>query len=186
VREGLAMLTYREPLPVKVFAGVLLAPTADWDGLCRHLRDTWGPEDLVTDPEPFDWTSYYAAEMGDRLQRRFIGFARLVSPSCLPRLKQEATVAEAELADASLRRCVNIDVGYLDLHKVVLASTKQGPLRVALAHGIWADVVLHYRKGRFEAFDRTFADFRSDRYGAFFLRLRELYKRDLGERLRGT
>jgi hypothetical protein len=50
-----------------------------------------------------------------------------------------------------------------------------------LAQGIWADMTLHYEKGKFTALPWSFPDFRSGLYEQTFLRIREIYKRQLKE-----
>jgi len=163
--------------PVKIFAGVILKPDTDpASRLLETLQQAWGAVDAVYGPVPFDATDYYKTEMGSGLQRLFAAFEPLAPPEDLPSWKLRANAIEAESADADGRRCVNIDVGYLDFHKVVLASTKEGPAKVYLGRGIWADMTLRYAHGRFEPFPWTFPDFADGRYDAFFAHVRTLYK----------
>ncbi|MBT7301322.1 MAG: DUF4416 family protein [Victivallales bacterium] len=174
------MLDLRQPLPVKVFAAVLYREESAWEAALPRLAGLWGSAKCAPLAVPFDLTDYYEPEMGPGLGRRFVSFANLVCPDQLSRLKREANEVEA----ASCRdgqRTVNVDVGYLDLHKVVLASTKEGPCRVYVGQGIWADVTLRYQKGAFDSFPWTFPDFAGGRYDAFLLALRENYKRQLRE-----
>ena len=73
----------------------------------------------------------------------------------------------------------NLDPGYLDLHKVVLLSGKEGPQKIYLGGGIWADLNLIRKAGRFKALPWTFPDLRESRYHPFFERVRENLKLDL-------
>ena len=171
------MLELREAAPVKAFAGLILSPGPDLAlRTFEAMRAIWGPIDAAHGPVPFDLTDYYEAEMGPGLERLFAGFERLISPADLPEWKHRANAIEAEFAGAGGRRRVNIDVGYLDFHKLVLASTKEGPTKIYLDRGIWADMTLRYAGGRFEAFPWTFPDFADGRYDAFFLALRNRYR----------
>ncbi|MEC8685731.1 MAG: DUF4416 family protein, partial [SAR324 cluster bacterium] len=74
---------------------------------------------------------------------------------------------------------LNLDPGYLDLHKVVLLSGKEGPQKIYLGGGIWSDLNLIRKARRFEALPWTFPDLRENRYHSFFERVRENLKLDL-------
>ena len=50
-------------------------------------------------------------------------------------------------------RAVNIDPGYLDGARLVLASTKDHAHRIWLRDGIYAEVTLRFRFGRWQSFD---------------------------------
>jgi len=172
------MLKLQKPSPIKLFAGILLAKSAPWEQTLSLLEKQWGSSDFIAAPLPFDFTNYYEPEMGRDLQRQFVSFGPLARAEDLPRYKLEANEIEVALL-VDNRRTVNIDVGYLDVHKIVLASTKEGPRRVYLGQGIWADLTLHYRKGAFHPFPWTFMDFKAGIYDATLLRMRELYKAQL-------
>ncbi len=174
------MLELKKPRSVKLFAGVLLAESASWTEVVPRMVSRWGERDLASDPFPFDFTDYYEAEMGPGLQRRFLAFSPLIRPEHLPRLKLQSNELEAELMKEG-KRTVNLDVGYLDLHKIVLASTKEGPHRIYLGAGIWADMALRYRNRRFEPLSWTFMDFKAGIYNSLFMEMRARYKRQLAE-----
>jgi hypothetical protein len=73
-------------------------------------------------------------------------------------------------------RPVNIDPGYITAAKLVLASTKDHAHRIYLGQGIFAEITLMYRHGRWEAHEWTFPDYRRGDYHAFFTQARLLYK----------
>ena len=72
------------------------------------------------------------------------------------------------------RRVVNLDPGYVEPSKLVLASMKPFAHRIYLRRGVWAEVTLLYRHGRWEALDWTFPDYASGRYDAFLTEARNL------------
>jgi hypothetical protein len=122
-------------------------------------------------PWPFDSTRYYEAEMGADLARTFLAFA----PAPAGRLAAWK-IATGRIEDAyrsPAGRRVNLDPGCLTLGALFLASTKDGPHRLYLADGIFAEITLHYRRGGWQALPWTFPDFRSGRYDAFLSDCRE-------------
>jgi hypothetical protein len=146
-----------------------------------RLTERFGPLALVSDPYPFDLTAYYEPEMGPALTRTWLCFERLFGPEELPRFRLAAERIERELAAAG-RRTVNLDPGYLDFGKLVLASLKPAPDKIYMGHGVWAHTCLRYGTGGFSAPDHSFPDFRDGRFDPFLLRARQLYRR----LLRGT
>jgi len=170
--------------PVKLFCGVLYADGFPWAAVLDRLTAAFGPVDRLSEPLPFDFTDYYRDEMGPAAWRRFAAFAGLAPPGGLPAMKVAANRLEAELAavgTAGFRRPVNLDPGYLEQAKIVLASTKNFAHRVYLAEGIWGEVTLQWRSGQWEALPWTFPDFRSTAYQAFFTELRDAYRRELAQ-----
>ena len=90
----------------------------------QDLRLTFGEIDFMSDRIPFNFTEYYAKEMGPDLFRHFITFERLISMASLPEIKQATNRLEERLASPDGKRRINIDPGYLCLGHVILATTK--------------------------------------------------------------
>ncbi|MBI2932117.1 MAG: DUF4416 family protein [Planctomycetes bacterium] len=163
------------PEPVKLFIGLLAAGEEAVDEARRRCVERFGPLDYESPPIPFTFTNYYEAEMGSDLRRFFWSFERLIDPSEIVDAKQRTN----EIEDASARdgrRAVNLDPGYVDTYKVILATAKGAGQKVYLREGIWADCVLHFVKGRVKFFDWGFPDYKSGAYDKVLLRIRELYK----------
>jgi hypothetical protein len=160
---------------VKLFVAALWRDPAALAEACTRMTAAFGAIDFEGPDHAFDATNYYDAEMGPGLSRRLISFAPLISPERIAALKLEACALEKALARGEART-VNLDAGYLDTNKVVLASLKQGPQKIYLGSGVWADLVALYRKGTFLSFEWTFADFKDGRYERDLLRIRERYK----------
>lgn len=146
--------------PVKPLAGIL-APGEAWLARVRaRLESEWGPLTAVSEPGPFLQTDYYTREMGAGLWRQFLVFHRLCAAEELPDRKRAAIAWEAELGSRPEGgRLVNIDPGYLAPGKLVLASTKDHEQRIYLRDGIFAEVTLHIRGGKFCRWDWTYPDY---------------------------
>ena len=139
------------------------------------LGERFGPLDYQGSSYPFDATNYYEAEMGALLERRLVSFRDLVLPDSLVDAKEFANGVEDSLRTARARR-VNLDIGYLDSHKLILASCKPGRPKVYLARGIYADPIGFYAKGSFMYPEATFADFSQGLYDRDLLEIRARYR----------
>jgi len=167
--------------PVKLFVGIL----SSVDGLFAEaestLADLYGAVDLRSDLLTFDSTHYYDGEMGAPIWRRFVSFTELIGADRISGIKIETNEVEERYRTRvhDVSRPLNLDPGYVELSKVVLASTKNFYHRIFLAEGIYGEVTLHYSAGAWHPFPWSFPDFRSGRYHEFFLRVRQTYRRQL-------
>jgi hypothetical protein len=160
----------KTPDPVKLFTGTLYSSA---DALAKTkaiLESKFGAIDYESPPYAFDVTDYYEPEMGKGLHRIFWSFERLIAPDGLIEAKLFTNGVEGEG-----KRSVNIDPGYLDYYKVVLASAKFGGQKLYLGQGIYGDIVLWYEKGAFKPFIWGFPDFKNGRYDEALLEIRRRY-----------
>ncbi len=171
----------RSPSPVKLFVGILTSLPRSIADIEGRLTALFGAIDLRSDEFPFDMTHYYDSEMGTPILRRFLSFQPLISPETIAKTKRATNGVEADLAAEyrQVSRPANLDPGYLEESKIVLASTKNFYHRILLADGIYGEVTLRYSEKRWQPFPWSFPDFRSGRYDEFFTRLRQLYRAQL-------
>jgi hypothetical protein len=116
--------------------------------------------------------------MGPRLLRRFVSLEALIAPEKLAEIKITTQALEAKYPSNGGQRKgrrVNIDPGYLETDKVVLATTKNASHRVYLHSGIYGEVTLRFREGAFERFDYTYPDYGWEETLSFFAALRSRY-----------
>lgn len=170
------MLQLEDVAPVKIIVAALWNNDADWRQAVGLLSEHWGHVDEQHSACKFSATDYYQPEMGKSIQRQLLAFENLTDPAALPDLKLTTNQLEEDFSRGG-SRTVNLDVGYLDLHKLVLASTKEGPQKIYMGKGIWADLTLLYRKGGFHPLPWTFPDFSDHLYDNFLLRTRARYKK---------
>lgn len=169
----------RPPPAVKRIVG-LLCPPDDEPLLSRtreELMAEYGPFERESEPYPFLYTDYYR-DISPNLERRFFSFCGLVSPN-LVAWKHRAMAIEERSACSGAARRVNVDPGYLDGARLVLASTKDNAHRVYLADGIFAEVTLCRRKSGWEHFSYTFPDFAAGVYDAFLDAVRCDWRNDI-------
>ena len=119
--------------------------------------------------------------MGSSIKRAFFSFEPLIEADRLPEIKRKTNALEAELADSStdVPRPVNLDPGYIEHAKVILASTKNFYHRMYLGGGIFGEVTMHFRNNAYQFFPWTYPDYQSSDYLEFFLRMRQLYRGQL-------
>ncbi|MCH2289204.1 MAG: DUF4416 family protein [SAR324 cluster bacterium] len=164
--------------PGKALIGVLFQKDDIYQQFLRHLETIEVEIELESEIWKFDSTDYYQEEMGSGLYRIFLSLKGLYPVEQSVSLKNETNSWENEWKEAG-KRTLNLDPGYLDLHKVVLLSGKEGSQKIYLGGGIWSDLNLIRKAGRFEALPWTFPDLRESRYHSFFERVRENLKLDL-------
>jgi hypothetical protein len=184
------MARIRAAQPVKLIVGLL---GGDVDLLRRArqlLVHEYGAVDLESDFWPFVETDYYRPEMGPGLQRWFLSFERLIRPEALAEIKRQTNEFEAKMAEECLSaerpRPVNLDPGYLNLFKLVLATTKDRDHRIYVGSGIYAEVTLHHRDGAWQTWPWTYPDYRKPEYLAWFERVRGVYRKQSEDMTRWT
>ncbi|MBX3434244.1 MAG: DUF4416 family protein [Pirellulales bacterium] len=140
----------------------------------------FGPTAAVSLAFDFTETDYYAAEMGAELKKQFWAFESPLDPGRLPAVKRLTNEWEAEYAVRGTHpepRPLNLDPGYVTLAKLVLASTKDHAHRIYLSDGIYAEVTLSYRDGRWQPMPWTYPDYRRDDFQDFLSQCRDLLRR---------
>ena len=166
-----------EAAPVKYLAALLAPRGFDMERrLFPLLEERFGRIDYRGPGHAFTVTDYYEDEMGSGLERSLVSFEPLAPPTELVSAKLAAAALERTLAEGSARR-VNVDPGYMDYYKIVLASFKDGPQKIFLGCGVYADPVLLFHDGEYGPLVWTFPDFEAGTYRDDLRAIRALYKR---------
>ena len=165
--KQIAAILYRNPDDFRRALELLVASFSaiDYQGTCF----------------PFSETDYYEKEMGSGLTRLLISFETLVEPDCLVEAKVTAKRLEKQLSNQG-NRTVNLDIGYLDMFKLILASCKARSNKIYMGNQIWADMILYFEKGNFQPFPWSFPDFKSGLYNNDLKAIRTIYKQQLKKR----
>jgi hypothetical protein len=179
----------QQPRPVKLVCA-LLGGRTEWLDMARtRLAQELGPVDMESNTWAFDHTSYYEDEMGDDLLRRFYSFQDLIDPENIVELKHATNRMEKELAEdieGGPERPLNLDPGYVELSKFVLATVKNYSHRVYLRSGIYAESTLRWQNSRYEPWEWTYPDYCTEEYREFLAKVREKYAHQLRERAADT
>lgn len=172
------MGTPKQHPKVKIICGFIFLDNDVLPAAKKMLSDRLSPVDFESEILDFKYTDYYQKEMGADLKRQFISFRDLAAPGQLPVIKLFANSIENKLAQGGKRR-INIDPGYLDMAKLVLASTKDYFHRIHLDKGIFAEVTLYYRGRSFKPWEWTYPDYQSGEYIDIFNRVRDNYAQEI-------
>ena len=166
--------------PVKLIIGFIFKEESAFNKARLILAQKFGKIDFESQTLPFGHTAYYEEEFGKDLKRRFIGFKKLINPCLLPKIKTYTNRSEKKLSSAS-SRSINIDPGYLDLAKLVLASTKDYKHRIYLNKGIYSEVTLFYENKSYRPWEWTYPDYKSNECITIFNQIREIYAKQINK-----
>ncbi len=172
------MAETKPPQPVKFFIAALFSNSEVLTDALVIVKDLWGDLDFQSTDYPFDVTNYYVSEMGEGICRRIITIGKLYPPTLLVEMKLKCNSIENDLA-YEFKRSVNLDAGYLDHNKIVLASAKEAGQKVYLDKGIYADLAGRYKTGKYRPFEWSFPDFKNGRYDNDLLLIRKNYMKQL-------
>ena len=168
------MAKTRKIEPVKLFIGIIYNPSVCLSEIEKILTSKFGHIDLQSDDVSFDWTNYYFREMGDGLFKRFYSFEKLIDPLELADVKLFTNEIEARYSKNG-NRIFNLDPGYLDLPKVVLASAKDFSHRLYIGKGIFAEITLSFVNNKYTFLPWTYSDYKTEKYLNFFYKMRQIY-----------
>ncbi len=164
----------KKHLPVKLIAGLIFKENTAAQKAKSILSRHFGRIDFESPVLPFKHTDYYREEFGANLKRQFLSFQKLIDPAALSRIRVLTNKIEIKLS-AGKKRLINIDPGYLDLAKLVLATTKDYSHRIYLNGGIYAEVALFFEDKRFKPYSWTYPDYQTAEYAEIFHKIRDIY-----------
>ena len=149
----------------------------------EQVSELFGPVALESNLFRFDrFTDYYEPSMGAELFKRIWAFENLIDPERLAAIKVVTNRLEEEYAELhaspEIVRPLNLDPGYIDLGKLVLASTKDHAHRIYLQQGIFAELTLIYTKKHWQPLPWTYPDYQSKEYHMFFDQCRKFLRKE--------
>ena len=160
--------------PVCLICAITYNPKLTIQQIKQMLLENFGPISHELSPFPFTFTDYYAEEMGTNLKKLFYGFQKLIAPEDIVKIKHSTNRLELEHSQDSCRN-INLDPGYLEAAKLVLATTKNFDHRIYLGDGIYGDIHLRFRQGAFRPLDWTYPDYQENATLNFLVTVRKWY-----------
>ncbi|MGN1164441.1 MAG: DUF4416 family protein [Candidatus Ornithospirochaeta sp.] len=168
-------MEYRPYDSVMLFMGVLSTKGFP-QSLRESLEEKFGPISVISASFPFSFTDYYVPEMGEGIERFFISFSRLVSPSSLKEAKRITNEIEKEWEEDGKRK-INLDPGTLSEANIILATTKNRAHRIAIGDNLYAEVTLIYQNHGYQSFPWTYSDYKSQSVQSILISFRKDYLR---------
>ena len=165
----------KKRLPVKLLIGLIFQEEAILSKTKILLSRFFGRIDYQSPILPFTHTDYYREEFGENLKRQFLTFSRMIDAADLSGIKIITNKIEQKLSLNKNKRRINIDPGYLNAAKLVLATTKDFSHRVYLKNGIYAEVTLSFKDKMFCPHEWTYPDYKSAEYAEIFHKIRDAY-----------
>lgn len=165
-----------EERPVKYIAGLLYS--SEIEEALELLSPFLGDIDGQSREAEFSFTDYYEREMGKNLKRAFVSFKKLQPPALIADIKANTNRVESETSRSG-KRIFNIDPGYLDLSKLVVASTKDATYRIYIKNGIFAQGMLYFASNSYRPWEWTYSDYRENFSVEFFNKVREIYRKQI-------
>ena len=164
--------------PVKLVVGFIYKEGPTLHKVKLILQKYFGEIDFESQELEFNLTDYYKDELGVGLKRKFISFRKLILPQALPKIKILTNKIEEKLA-LNNNRTINIDPGYLNLAKFVLATTKDFAHRIYIDKGIYAEITLTYLGKTFKSWEWTYPDYRTEAYIEILNSIREIFSQQI-------
>lgn len=161
----------RELEDALLFLAVSFKPEIEYDWIVDKIVPLFGETCLISAPFAFDHSQYYREEMGPNLKKGFIFFKDFYDVSQVAESKIESNRIEQQYSHQS-GRTINLDPGYLTLAKLVLSTTKNFDHRIHIASGIYGDIQLRFRHGKFVENPWTYPDYKDQKSISFFMKAR--------------
>ena len=82
-------------------------------------------------------------------------------------------------------RKINLDPGFINHGRLMLATTKKAGFRIPLADGIYTELTLYIEKGEWCALPWSYRDYKSERVQKFLTAVRQKYLLDRRLKMKG-
>ena len=163
----------------KLIVGVIYHESAVLGSALERLVKEFGEIEDVSEEFSFsrEFSTYYDEEIGAEGFRRIYSFRDCVDPSRQAEIKELTNAIEAELSIDGNRK-INLDPGFINHGRLMLATTKKAGFRIPLERGIYTELTLFYARGEWHKLPWTYRDYQSERVQAFLTEARKRYLAD--------
>lgn len=140
------------------------------------LTKEFGPIDAESERFSFskEFSDYYDEEMGGEGLRVIYSFRDPVDASRQAQIKIRTNEIESMLSENGGRR-VNLDPGFINHGRLMLATTKKAGFRIPLSDGIYTELTLFYARGEWQKLPWTYRDYQSEKVQRFLSAVRKNY-----------
>lgn len=176
------MARQRTPDLAKPVLGILYQNWETVAAIMPELQDYLGSIPRIGPNRAFEFTDYYAAEMGTELGKAYVAFDGLFHRERLVDFKHFCTELETKTSltvEPGGRRTVNLDPGYLTAASFILSTFKDYSHRIYLGKSVFAEVTLIASKGQWHALPWTYPDYQQLDVQNFFWNARTVLLQQL-------
>lgn len=160
----------------KLIVGVIYHEKNILEQALKRLISEFGEIEDVSEEFSFseDFSTYYDDEVGGECLRRIYSFKDTVDPSRQAEIKTITNTIEAELSIDGKRK-INLDPGFINHGRLLLATTKATGFRIPLSNGIYTELTLFWARGGWQKLPWTYRDYQSERVQNFITEVRKKY-----------
>lgn len=160
----------------KLIVGVIFCDERVYSEAIEELVREFGPIDDMSERFSFsrEFSDYYDGELGGEGMRVILSFERVVDPTRQAEIKTFTNSLEAKYSVEG-RRQINLDPGFINTGRLMLATTKPSGFRIPLSDGIYTELTLYYSRGEWQKFPWTYRDYQSEKVQKFLTRVRSKY-----------
>ncbi len=160
----------------KLIIGVIYHEKEILEEAMAILREKFGECDGMCEEFSFsrDFSNYYDEEIGGEGLRRIYSFEKTVDPAMQAEIKEFTNSLEEKFSVAGNRR-INLDPGFINHGRLMLATTKAAGFRIPLKRGIYTELTLFYARGEWHKFPWSYRDYQSERVQTFLTEVRNKY-----------
>ena len=161
----------------KLIVGVIYNDRQIYDMALKMLTEAFGEIDGESERFSFsrEFSDYYDGELGGEGQRVIFSFKDTVDPSRQAEIKKATNEMEKLLSDESGNRLINLDPGFINHGRLMLATTKKAGFRIPLENGIYTELTLFWAKGEWHKLPWSYRDYQSERVQRFLTETRRKY-----------
>ena len=160
----------------KLIVGVIYRDTEIYGRAIDRLTELFGPIEDESERFSFseEFSDYYDEELGGPGMRVILSFRDTVRPDRQAEIKQLTNGIEQELSEDG-RRLINLDPGFINHGRLMLATTKEAGFRIPLANGIYTELTLFWARGAWQKLPWSYRDYQSERVQRFITKVRASY-----------
>ncbi len=160
----------------KLIVGVIYNSEEIYDKAVKLLVASFGEIDGESERFSFskEFSSYYDEELGGEGMRVILSFKEPVDASRQADIKELTNAMEKELSEGGNRK-INLDPGFLNHGRLMLATTKKAGFRIPLKNGIYTELTLYYEKGEWHKLPWSYRDYQSEKVQKFLNDVRKNY-----------
>ncbi len=160
----------------KLIVGVIYSDPDIYGRAVLKLIEEFGEIEDISPRFSFsrEFSDYYDEELGGEGMRVILSFKEPADASRQAEIKELTNAIEAELAVDGCRR-VNLDPGFINHGRLMLATTKKAGFRIPLKNGIYTELTLYFEKGEWHHFPWSYRDYKSKLVQDFLSEVRGKY-----------